>query len=138
MEAEIDSTDSLVPNMTELFGETLLLKKFAAHPLPTPVDEDEPTAPPGTVPRRPPALSTSTVASNRGKNGVARRRGIGPATSRGRRTGIGQRGNKDAPPSPPHVGERMSSVASHATFIAENDKRKPLLAQNGLKAGRKD
>lgn len=122
--------------MTELFGETLLQKKFTAHPLPTNIDDEEPAAPPGTVPRKPPALSTSTIASHRGaRHGITRRRGIGPATTRGRRTGPGGHYKDGAPPSPPHVGERISSVASHATFIAENDKRKPLLAQNGLKAG---
>uniref|UniRef100_A0AC35FZU1 WH2 domain-containing protein n=1 Tax=Panagrolaimus sp. PS1159 TaxID=55785 RepID=A0AC35FZU1_9BILA len=37
------------------------------------------------------------------------------------------------PPSTP-PDQRMSSVASYATFIAENDKRKPLIGHTGLKA----
>ncbi|TMS34581.1 hypothetical protein L596_002142 [Steinernema carpocapsae] len=119
-EAEIDSTDSLKPTLTEMFGEQLLLKKFRQSGAPPIlVDEKLDTLPPGTVPRRPPGSrrqQTSTVGSKKGRQPPVPTL---PSTSQKPSDGAESRG---------------SSMMSHATFILENDKRKPLLADNGLKS----
>uniref|UniRef100_A0A1I7Y0G2 LisH domain-containing protein ARMC9 n=1 Tax=Steinernema glaseri TaxID=37863 RepID=A0A1I7Y0G2_9BILA len=119
-EAEIDSTDSMKPTLTELFGEQLLLKKFRQSGAPPVlVDDKLDTLPPGTVPRRPPGSRrqhTSTLTSKKNR----------------------QLPSSNVVPSSQKAAEasesRASSMMSHATFILENDKRKPLLADNGLKS----
>uniref|UniRef100_A0AC34Q5P0 Uncharacterized protein n=1 Tax=Panagrolaimus sp. JU765 TaxID=591449 RepID=A0AC34Q5P0_9BILA len=127
IEAEIDSTDTLIPAMTELFGETLLQKKYMlAGQQPTIANED--AAPPGTVPRK---LLPSVTGSKNVK--YLLRKGVPPPLTnrRGYRDfGLPKEPIPAAPFTPPD--QRLSSVASFATFVAENDKRKPLLALNGF------
>ncbi|KAK0394672.1 hypothetical protein QR680_000867 [Steinernema hermaphroditum] len=119
-EAEIDSTDSVKPTMTEAFGEQLLLKKFRqSGASPILVDDKLDTLPPGTVPRRPPGSRrqpTSTLSTKK-----SRQQPVSSAATTSQKVNDGSE-------------SRASSMMSHATFVLENDKRKPLLADNGLKS----
>lgn len=84
-------------------------------------DEAQQTTVPGTVPRRakPPL-------------GQRKRPGAQMNGTQLKKTTNQQRAG---PPSPPR-DERMLSMMSQATYVLENDKRKPLLVQSGLKAGK--
>ena len=123
MEAEIDSTDTLIPMMTELFGELLLQKKYTLAGQQG-VLSTEDAAPPGTVPRRqfPPVQKPNPKA-------IVRR---GPLINKRQTFRDNHVPREPIPPGSPD--QRMSSVASFATFVAENDKRKPLIGHTGLKA----
>ncbi|KAE9553446.1 hypothetical protein FO519_003359 [Halicephalobus sp. NKZ332] len=123
VEAEVDSTDTLIPTMTEMFGEMLLQKKYTLAGQQGIPSTDE-AAPPGTVPRRQFNLVQKTVQK--------------PIMRRGapmNRKPIVRENPVPREPIPPgSPDQRMSSVSSFATFVAENDKRKPLLGHTGLKA----
>jgi hypothetical protein len=80
---------------------------------------DDAQSVPGTVPRRQPGAKPPVGGR---KRLVTQVNGNQPKRSTG-------------PPSPP-TNERMLSMMSQATYVLENDKRKPLLVQSGLKAGR--
>uniref|UniRef100_A0AC34FTT4 Uncharacterized protein n=1 Tax=Panagrolaimus sp. ES5 TaxID=591445 RepID=A0AC34FTT4_9BILA len=145
IEAEIDSTDTLIPTMTELFGEMLITKKYSlqqsSNSSATAINDD--IAPPGTVPRRH-IYPLSHRDRDRGIIKGTPRKGINN-NGNGNMTGIISkkqlRENNVIPPVPlpPSTppDQRMSSVASYATFIAENDRRRPLLGHTGLKAAGK-
>uniref|UniRef100_A0AC34FUX5 Uncharacterized protein n=1 Tax=Panagrolaimus sp. ES5 TaxID=591445 RepID=A0AC34FUX5_9BILA len=124
--------------MTELFGEMLITKKYSlqqsSNSSTTAINDD--IAPPGTVPRR---HIYPLSHRDRGIIKGTPRKGI---PNNGNMTGIISkkqlRENNVIPPVPlpPSTppDQRMSSVASYATFIAENDRRRPLLGHTGLKA----
>lgn len=126
VEAEVDSTDTLIPMMTELFGELLLQKKYTFAGQQGVVSTED-AAPPGTVPRRQfPSVQKPIPKA------IVRR---GPIMNRKQPYRDNPIPREPIPPgSPDH---RMSSVASFATFVAENDKRKPLIGHTGLKAAGK-
>uniref|UniRef100_A0A7E4VA01 Uncharacterized protein n=1 Tax=Panagrellus redivivus TaxID=6233 RepID=A0A7E4VA01_PANRE len=140
LEAEIDSTDTLIPAMTELFGEALIAKRYNAAPQAAPAVVEEVVAPPGTVPRRHVPVPLPRGNANKGQAHT------NPTINGRRFIGKQQRGAPGitvpqipvppgGPDSPGYATDvRLSSVASFATFIADNDKRKPLIGLTGLKA----
>ncbi|KAH7708408.1 hypothetical protein AAVH_24331, partial [Aphelenchoides avenae] len=137
VEAEIDSTDTLVPTMTELFGEPLLQKKYVltAPSDAANVEDDETPTVPGTVPRNhppPPPVAAGHSHASRTARAAAARRRVGALHGRGGPSRAPPAA--PSPPSPPHADERTSSMMSHATYVLENDKRKPLIASCGLKS----
>ncbi|KAI6172200.1 LisH domain-containing protein ARMC9 [Aphelenchoides besseyi] len=121
LEAEIESSDSLVPNLTEQFGESLLQRKYmgtnTSH-----ADGAEETLVPGTVPRRP--LGKPPV-------GQRKRPGMQMNGTQQKRGPLLQR--TAGPPSPPR-DDRLLSMMSQATYILENDKRKPLIDKRSVAA----
>lgn len=138
MEAEIDSTDRVVPNMTELFGEALLRRRFTHLEaiLPTSRTRRSITLPPPstannnntttTVPGAvPPTTSIST------KNSQIKKRQQKLTTNQqqslSRMVRIVDYG--------PTIENRTNSMMSHTTFVLDNDKRKPLLVPSGFQEG---
>ncbi|KAI6197109.1 LisH domain-containing protein ARMC9 [Aphelenchoides besseyi] len=121
LEAEIESSDSLVPNLTEQFGESLLQRKYmganTSH-----ADGTEETLVPGSVPRRP--LGKPPV-------GQRKRPGMQMNGTQQKRGPLLQR--TVGPPSPPR-DDRLLSMMSQATYILENDKRKPLIDKRSVAA----
>ncbi|CAD5210704.1 unnamed protein product [Bursaphelenchus okinawaensis] len=116
LEAEIESSDSLVPNMTEQFGETLLQKRYMGtlHPTAaaTPDENDVIATVPGTVPHN--------------KNAK-------PPIHKGKRQGKKLAKLPSNDPTSPINEDRIMTTMSQATYVLENDKRKPLLVNCGLR-----
>ncbi|CAD5215269.1 unnamed protein product [Bursaphelenchus xylophilus] len=120
LEAEIESSDSLIPNMTEIFGENLLQKRYMGtiHTTTAAVSENTDLATvPGTVPHnnkgaKPPINKGKKLGK---KNGI---RGIVTSTN---------------DPTSPVNEDRVLTMMSQATYVLENDKRKPLLVNCGLR-----
>ncbi|KAI6242630.1 LisH domain-containing protein ARMC9 [Aphelenchoides fujianensis] len=119
LEAEIESSDSLVPNLTEQFGEQLLQRKYmgvsgsAGNLHADGAEDSQQTSVPGTVPRgaprgKPPAGQRKRPGAH--MNGAQQKRG-------------------PAPPSPPR-DDRLLSMVSHSTHVLENDRRKPTIASS--------
>jgi hypothetical protein len=84
-------------------------------------DDAQQTNMPGTVPRR-------------SKPPIGQRKRPG-AQMNGTQLKKATNQQRAGPPSPPQ-DQRMLSMMSQATYVLENDKRKPLLVSSGLKAGK--
>lgn len=140
MEAEIDSTDRLVPNMTELFGEALLRRHFThsetvsssaqiyplitLHPSTT-LNNNNNTNLNSTVPG---AVPPTTPISQ--QNGKKRQRKLPITTQHKPLTRTVRFVDYDNT-----IGNRTNSMMSHTTFVLDNDKRKPLLVPTGFQEG---
>jgi hypothetical protein len=191
LEAEIDSTDPLVPAFSELFGHTLLAQKFLLPDAPVPPPkrvqlvqfaiewEQESSVSwldirllktwletilkyfplinslsfqvPGVVPRRlrqsnsrpPKANETSSPQRKQKQPGKTNLSG-----ANGHHQPLIANGSQSAPPkdgSPAVLAicrqvhfERTNSMSSLATFVVENNNRRPLLAFNGFVNGAKN
>uniref|UniRef100_A0A1I8BUB7 LisH domain-containing protein n=1 Tax=Meloidogyne hapla TaxID=6305 RepID=A0A1I8BUB7_MELHA len=152
LEAEIDSTDPLVPGHSELFGKRLLIKNFLSRPLPpslakyylplsqfTIEEEGQRENVPGVVPvRRQPAVqpsSSSLSGSSPRKKPQPKRVSnkeasfiLKPEREGGYVSGV-------LPLIRQVHFERTNTMSSHATFVVENNSRRPLLAYNGFDNG---
>lgn len=156
LEAEIDSTDPLVPAFSELFGHTLLAQKFLLPDAPVPppkrvqlvqfaIEWEQESSVPGVVPRRlrqsnsrpPKANETSSPQRKQKQPGKTNLSG-----ANGHHPPLIANGSQSAPPkdgSPAVLAicrqvhfERTNSMSSLATFVVENNNRRPLLAFNGF------
>ena len=140
LEAEIESSDTLVPNLTEQFGQSLLQSKYinaATSGGAANANADDAaavaaaqTTMPGAVPRR-----QGGASSKPPQLGGSRKRGGGGS---GKSTAAAAAA---PPPSPPRaaaaavVDDRTLSMSSQHTYILQNDKRKPLVVASGIQAG---
>lgn len=144
MEAEIDSTDRLVPAMTELFGEALLRRRFSHFETISPPRSRSVTL----------ANSSTSVANSGGvpgavlpspiltENGISNLKASGLKKQPRLKAPARRQNNNNMVMMPSRVRfdmstmARTSSMMSHATFILENDKRKPLLVSTGFQEGK--
>ena len=146
MEAEINSTDTLVPTMTELFGDRLLRQRFSTDS-DSLIENSDPSVDfkqqrllaNGDVPGEVIDNHLKATASADTRNGSRRyhKRTLPASSSRSSNTAkeidrVNLRGSDQlwGPGKAVHFDDtfaRTNSMMSHATFVLENDKRKPLL-----------
>jgi len=149
VEAEINSTDTLVPTMTELFGDRLLRQRFSTDSdmlcdnSDLSSDFKQRLLGNGDVPGEviDNHLKASSAVATRNGSRRYQKRALPASSSRNANTtkevaergGVNLRGSDHpwGPGKAVHFDDtfaRTNSMMSHATFVLENDKRKPLLA----------
>uniref|UniRef100_A0A915M7H0 LisH domain-containing protein n=1 Tax=Meloidogyne javanica TaxID=6303 RepID=A0A915M7H0_MELJA len=150
LEAEIDSTDPLVPGHSELFGKRLLIKNFLSKPLPPSLakyylplsqfiieEEGQRENVPGVVPvrRQQPTVQTTNLSGSSPRKKSQQKRVsnnkeassflLKPEREGGYVSGV-------LPLIRQVHFERTNTMSSHATFVVENNSRRPLIANDGL------